>query len=70
MSDETEHKTKNPSLTNFFYGLAGICTCFWMSSALYIQDARQISVVTMFGEPIHVVTEPGLGYKVPWPIQK
>jgi modulator of FtsH protease HflC len=58
------------SNSTFGYTIAGIATLLWMSSSLYIQDARDVSVVTMFGEPIHAVTEAGLGFKAPWPIQK
>ena len=50
--------------------MGGIVALLWMTSSLYIQDARDVSVVTMFGEPIHAVTEAGLGTKAPWPIQK
>ena len=62
--------SEEPSTSSFAYTIGGIVALLWMTSSLYIQDARDVSVVTMFGEPIHAVTEAGLGYKAPWPIQK
>ena len=61
--------SEESSSTSFGYTIAGIVALLWMSSSLYIQDSRDISVVTMFGEPIHAITEAGLGFKAPWPVQ-
>ena len=70
MNETTEHMPDSTSNIGFFYAFGGIIFCLWGLSALFIQDAREISVVTMFGEPIQAITEPGLGYKMPWPIQR
>ena len=70
MNNENEDISKSTTTIGFFYGFGGIMFCLWGLSALYIQDAREISVVTMFGEPIQAITEPGLGFKIPWPIQR
>ncbi len=48
--------------------LAGaILLLLWMSTALYTLDARQLAVVTLFGDPIENITTPGLHLKAPWP---
>lgn len=39
----------------------------WMSSALFTLDARNIAVVTSFGQPIDTIYSPGLHFKAPWP---
>jgi modulator of FtsH protease HflC len=42
----------------------------WMSSALFTIDARNIAVVTSFGQPIDTIYSPGLHFKAPWPFHQ
>jgi len=39
-------------------------------TSLYTVDAREIAVVTSFGAPVKTVLEPGLSFKLPWPIHE
>ena len=43
---------------------------FGANLVLFTVTEIQLAVVTQFGEPIRVITEPGLQYKLPGPIQK
>ena len=40
----------------------------WLSSSLYTVDAREVAVVTLFGEPVQEIESAGLYVKAPWPI--
>ena len=42
----------------------------WASSSFVIVDAREIAVITMFGDPVQPLKEPGFRLKIPWPIQE
>ena len=42
----------------------------WMSSAAVILDAREIAVITTFGDPVQPLKDPGFRLKLPWPIQE
>jgi membrane protease subunit HflC len=37
---------------------------------MFVVDARKVAVVTMFGDPVQDIKEPGLYWKLPWPIQQ
>lgn len=37
---------------------------------LYTLDAREVAVVTSFGAPVGSVVEPGLHFRIPWPVQE
>ncbi len=39
-------------------------------ASLFTLDAREVGVVTSFGATSRVVTEPGLYWKAPWPLQE
>lgn len=46
--------------------LAGAVVVFFASSALFVVTERQQALVLQFGEPIRVVTSPGLSVKIPF----
>lgn len=50
------------------YAIA-ILLLLWGSSALFVLDAREVAVVTQFGETTQSLQKPGLYVKAPWPIQ-
>lgn len=39
----------------------------WLTSSLYTIDAREVAVVTRFGEPVQEIRTAGLHLKAPWP---
>ena len=51
----------------YFIALLGV---MWLSTSLFIVDARNVAVVTMFGDPVQDIADPGLYTKAPWPIQQ
>ena len=54
--------------TNFKYYLAacGIAVLFVLANTIYIVNQAEQAIVLQFGEPIRVVKEPGLKFKVPF----
>jgi len=48
--------------------LAGVAAAIWLASGFYIVDASQRGVVLQFGRYLES-TEPGLRWRLPWPIQ-
>ncbi|MBQ8465980.1 MAG: protease modulator HflC [Alphaproteobacteria bacterium] len=54
--------------TNFKYYLAacGIAVLFVLANAIYIVNQAEQAIVLQFGEPIRVVKEPGLKFKIPF----
>lgn len=50
--------------------IAAVLALLWLSSAVYTVDAREVVVVTLFGEPVQEIREPGLHAKAPWPIHE
>jgi membrane protease subunit HflC len=49
---------------------AVVLLLLWLSSSLYTIDARELAVVTLFGEPVQEVKAAGLHLKAPWPIHE
>lgn len=41
-----------------------------VSSVAFIVDQREQAVVLQFGEPVRTISEPGLKFKLPWPVQE
>jgi membrane protease subunit HflC len=52
----------------FFVAAIVVCVAL-LSACLVLTGPGQAIVVTRFGDPIRVLTEPGLGWKVPAPIE-
>ena len=48
--------------------VAGLVALLWMSSGFYIVDASERGVVLQFGR-YYETTEPGLRWRLPWPVQ-
>ncbi|MCK9285700.1 MAG: FtsH protease activity modulator HflK [Rhodocyclaceae bacterium] len=62
-----------PSLSPRQFGggvmlLIGVVAAIWLASGFYIVDASQRGVVLQFGRYLET-TEPGLRWRLPWPIQ-
>jgi len=53
---------KKPLLIGLVFALLG--------GSIYTVDAREVAVVTLFGKPVEVVTEPGLKVRLPWPLHQ
>lgn len=41
-----------------------------LGGSVYTVDAREVAVVTLFGKPIETVKEPGLRFRLPWPLHE
>ena len=41
-----------------------------VASLAFVVDQRQQAVVLQFGEPVRTIQDPGLKFKLPWPIQE
>ena len=39
-----------------------------LGGSIYTVDAREVAVVTLFGKPVETVTDPGLRFRLPWPL--
>ena len=50
--------------------LLAILSLIWLSTSLLIIDARKVAIITMFGDPVQEIQQPGLYFKAPWPIQQ
>lgn len=48
--------------------LIGVIAAIWLASGFYIVDASQRGVVLQFGRYLET-TDPGLRWRLPWPIQ-
>ena len=62
-----------PSLSPRQFGggvvlLIGVIAAIWLASGFYIVDASQRGVVLQFGRYLET-TDPGLRWRLPWPIQ-
>lgn len=54
---------------NFAYlGVAVVALGLWLASGIYIVGPGEQGVVRMFGRHV-ATTDPGLNYRVPWPVQ-
>lgn len=49
--------------------LAAIAVVLWLASGVYIVDPGHVGVVRTFGKET-ARTEPGLNYRIPWPVQQ
>jgi membrane protease subunit HflC len=47
-----------------------LVTLTWLGTSCFVLDARELGVVTMFGDPVRPLQEPGLRLKLPWPVQQ
>jgi membrane protease subunit HflC len=52
-----------------FWGVSLLLLAAFMSSMLFVVDQRQFGVVYQLGQIRHVITEPGLNWKLPPPFQ-
>ncbi len=50
--------------------LAGVAALLWLGSGLYRVEPQEHAVILTFGKWTDTRTEAGLGYALPWPIQK
>ena len=51
--------------------IVSVLTFLWLcSTSMFVVDARNVAVVTMFGDPVQDIQTPGLYVKAPWPIQQ
>ena len=41
-----------------------------LGGSVYTVDAREVAVVTLFGKPVETVMEPGLRFRLPWPLHE
>ena len=41
-----------------------------LGGSVYTVDAREVAVVTLFGKPVETVIEPGLRFRLPWPLHE
>ncbi len=48
------------------YGVAALAVVIVLANALYVLDQRKQAIILRFGEPIRVVSTPGLKLKVPF----
>ncbi len=65
--------SNRPSFTPRQFGggiglLVALVAVFWLASGFYIVDASQRGIVLQFGRFLQT-TEPGLRWRMPWPIQ-
>jgi membrane protease subunit HflK len=57
------------NLSRFLPIVAAIVVAVWLASGVYIVDPGHVGVVRTFGKET-ARTEPGLRYRVPWPVQQ
>lgn len=50
----------------YYLAAAGLAILFVLANAIYIVNQAEQAIVLQFGEPIRVVKEPGLKFKVPF----
>ncbi|MBM74407.1 MAG: protease modulator HflC, partial [Proteobacteria bacterium] len=62
--------SEGKTLKSLLIFLSGMLALSGMFSGAFILDAREVAVVTMFGDPVRPLVEPGFRFKWPWPIQK
>lgn len=53
----------------FTFGIAALVGLFLLSSTIFIVDQRQYAIVFALGEVKQVISEPGLHFKLPPPLQ-
>lgn len=51
-------------------GLVGLAALgLWLASGFYLVKPGENAVITQFGQWIKTQSDPGLGYRLPWPVQ-
>lgn len=50
--------------------LIAIVLGLWLASGVYRVGPSEHAVILTFGKWTHTTTEPGLGYRLPWPVQE
>jgi membrane protease subunit HflC len=60
---------KNRNIISVVIGAVIVAIFVMLLFAFQVRYA-QVAVVTTFGKPVHNITEPGLYFKWPWPIQR
>ena len=58
------------SLRAAILGILMVVVGIVVASVAFVVDQRQQAVVLQFGEPVRTIQEPGLKFKLPWPIQE
>ena len=53
----------------FFKGILVLLALFILGSMLFTVDETQVVIVSQFGNPVRVLDQPGLKFKLPTPIQ-
>jgi len=48
--------------------LIGVLAIGLLGGSVYTVDAREVAVATFFGRPVKSVVEPGLQFRLPWPL--
>ncbi len=59
---------KLPSITRFLVVALAVFALLLFTISFQVRQTEQ-AVVTRFGQPVRVITEPGLHVKLPWPIE-
>jgi len=70
MTEQFEHfsewlKQKLPKILPIIVAVAAV---LWLASGMYVVDPGHVGVVRTFGKET-ARTEPGLNYRIPWPVQ-
>jgi membrane protease subunit HflC len=65
MKNSINHKTGKKVL----FGIVILIIAFFMTLIVFTVDVTEYAVVTQFGNPVTVITDPGLNFKLPDPIQ-
>ena len=53
----------------FLIGILAVVLVFWLISGFYLVSPGENAVITRFGKWEKTQTEPGLGYRLPWPVE-
>ena len=66
---ETKGKPQKGKRGKVIMGIAVVIVIFIITLMVYKVDVTEYVVVTQFGNPVVTVTQPGLNFKLPDPIQ-
>lgn len=58
------------SMRAAIFGILLVVAGVVVASLAFVVDQREQVVVLQFGEPVRTIQEPGLKFKLPWPIQE
>lgn len=53
----------------FLVGILAVVVVFWLISGFYLVSPGENAVITRFGKWEKTQTDPGLGYRLPWPVE-